>query len=510
MKNKVYIIGAGPGDPELITLKALNAVKNADVILYDRLISKNILKHRKKSCILKYVGKTKGRGEQSPDPQNDINNLLEKYAKKHKKVVRLKGGDPFLFGRGREEVGFLENRGIEYELVPGVSSFYSVPELVGIPLTHRELSSAFLVVTGHEAPGKLAGQIDWNHIASFNGTVVIMMGKSNLKAIITRLTSSGMDENTMCAVISNGSTREQKIVVSSANKIAKKAKTLSSPAIIVIGGVVKLGIKCGKEQRPDPTSAALAGKRFLLTASTKLNNDLQKQLESAGAKTDKLSMIKIIKNTNYSDLDRVIKNVKNFDWLVFTSRHGAVYFIERLQCLKGRKKDFEGKIVCVGASTRDEFIKVGITNIFVPEVFTTKDLGEALISKGVRNRNIAFLRTKLDKDPLKTMLNKAGARITDCIIYNIKDIKCSIELNGALGKHPDGILFLSPRSVKNFFVQLPKKQEDSVKKKTRFFSIGPVTTKILKGQGVNKIFTPRVHTVGGLIDLCLSETIVED
>ena len=234
--GKVYIVGAGPGDPELLTLKALRLIKSADVILYDRLINQEILLFAKPDCELVYVGKEDGK---HTIEQEKINELLLKYAHTREVVVRLKGGDPFIFGRGGEEALFLVEHGIEFEVVPGVSSFYSVPAYAGIPITFRGISSSFAVITGHEDPRKERSSIDWESLKGIN-TLIVLMGVSRRKEIARRLIEIGRDPKEPVAFIENGTTEKQKVILTDLYELSTNPPEVSPPAIMVVGHVVRL------------------------------------------------------------------------------------------------------------------------------------------------------------------------------------------------------------------------------------------------------------------------------
>ena len=234
--GKVYLVGAGPGDPELLTLKALRLIKSADVILYDRLINQEILLFAKPDCELVYVGKEDGK---HTIEQEKINELLLKYAHTREVVVRLKGGDPFIFGRGGEEALFLAEHGIEFEIVPGVSSFYSVPAYAGIPITFRGISSSFAVITGHEDPKKEKSSIDWESLKVIN-TLIVLMGVSRRKEIAKRLIEIGRDPKEPVAFIENGTTERQRVILTDLYELSTNPPEVSPPAIMVVGSVVRL------------------------------------------------------------------------------------------------------------------------------------------------------------------------------------------------------------------------------------------------------------------------------
>ncbi len=234
--GKVYLVGAGPGDPELLTLKALRLIKSADVILYDRLINQEILLFAKPDCELIYVGKEDGK---HTIEQEKINELLLEYAHTKEVVVRLKGGDPFIFGRGGEEALFLAEHGIEFEVVPGVSSFYSVPAYAGIPITFRGISSSFAVITGHEDPRKEKSSIDWESLKGIN-TLIVLMGVSRRKEIARKLIEVGRDPKEPVAFIENGTTERQRVILTDLYELSTNPPEVNPPAIMVVGSVVRL------------------------------------------------------------------------------------------------------------------------------------------------------------------------------------------------------------------------------------------------------------------------------
>ena len=234
--GKVYLTGAGPGDMELLTLKALRVIKEADVIIYDRLANPEILEEAKDGCEFVYVGKEDGRHIM---PQDDINETIYQNALKYENVVRLKGGDPFVFGRGGEEGAYLHERGVKFEIIPGITSSVSVPAYAGIPVTHRGVAVSFRVVTGHESPNKKESQIPWENYKT-DDTIVFLMGLHNLPKISKKLMEVGKSADYPCAVISRGTTKDQQVVVGTLENIVEKCKDLPTPALIVVGKVVEL------------------------------------------------------------------------------------------------------------------------------------------------------------------------------------------------------------------------------------------------------------------------------
>lgn len=234
--SKVFLTGAGPGDMDLLTIKALRVIKSADIIIYDKLANPDLLKEAKKECVFIYVGKE---NKHHIMPQDKINNIIYESALKYENVVRLKGGDPFVFGRGGEEAAYLYDKNIEFEIIPGVTSAISVPAYAGIPVTHRAISTSFRVVTGHETPNKKTPQIVWENFKA-DETIIFLMGLHNLEKISKNLIRIGKEPTYPCAVISKGTTKEQVVVTGTLQDIVKKAKNIATPALIVVGRVVKL------------------------------------------------------------------------------------------------------------------------------------------------------------------------------------------------------------------------------------------------------------------------------
>lgn len=232
----VYLTGAGPGDMELLTIKALRVIKEADAIIYDRLVNPQILKEAKNGCEFVYVGKEEGHHIM---PQDDINETIYQKSIKHDIVVRLKGGDPFVFGRGGEEGAYLKERGVKFEIIPGITSAISVPAYAGIPVTHRGVAVSFRVITGHESPNKKSSQVDWENFKG-DDTLIFLMGLHNLEKITKKLIQIGKPNNFPCAIISKGTTKDQKTVVGTLENIVELSKDIPTPALIVVGKVVEL------------------------------------------------------------------------------------------------------------------------------------------------------------------------------------------------------------------------------------------------------------------------------
>src|SRR5512140_1184060 len=325
--GKVYLIGAGPGDPGLITVKGLECVKKADVIIYDYLANERLLDHRRPEAELVYVGK---QGGKHTLPQDDINVLIVERAKGGKIVARLKGGDPFIFGRGGEEAEELADDGIPFEVVPGVTAATSVPTYAGIPLTHREHTASVAFVTGHEDPTKEESKVHWDKLATGVGTLVFFMGMKNLQNIVDNLVTHGRSAETPIALIQWGTRTDQRVVTGMLKDIVAKVKEakLGPPAIIVVGEVVKLRQKLNwYESKP------LFGKRVLVTRSRDQASVFAEMLIDRGATTIEFPTIDVVPPASWEELDQAIGEIESFNWLILTSANAVRFFMERLRSL---------------------------------------------------------------------------------------------------------------------------------------------------------------------------------
>src|SRR3989339_1019175 len=337
-KSKVYLTGAGPGDPGLITLKAIECLKKAKVVIYDRLVNPELLKYAPQDAEILYAGKASKKHSLT---QDEINRLIVKKAKEGKTVVRLKGGDPFLFGRGAEEALELAKNKIPFEVIPGVSSAIAVPAYAGIPLTHREFTSSVGIFTGHEDPAKENSRIDWEKISTGLGTLVFLMGVENLSFIVKNLLKFGRPPLTPCCLIQNGTLPKQKTVSTTLDKIIKAARAFrfQPPSILIVGEVVSLRKKLNwLETKP------LFGKKILITRPKGEDSRFSQILEEYGAACVKLPAIAIKPLANYSKLDAAIsqlamvrlpiaaaiKELAGFQWLIFSSQNGVRFFKQRL------------------------------------------------------------------------------------------------------------------------------------------------------------------------------------
>lgn len=491
--GKVYLVGAGPGDPDLLTLKAKKVLEEADVIIYDYLANKRFLDLCKENSEKIYVGK---KGGSHTLPQEKINELLVKKAKEGKVVVRLKGGDPFLFGRGGEEVEALVEENIPFEVIPGITSAIAVPAYAGIPVTHRNYTSTLAIITGHEAEGKEESKIDFSALAKI-GTLVFLMGVKNLPNIIKRLIEEGKPPNTPSAVIQWGTLPEQKTAVGTLENIVEKVKEkgITAPAIIIIGEVVKLREKFNWfETKP------LFGKKMIITRTRESASKLIEKLEELGAICYEIPTIKIEPILN-KKIFQVIDNLSKYDWIIFTSENGVKLFLKALQ---ERRKDLrafgKAKIAVIGKATKAALEKFGIIPDLMPEKeFTQEGLVSLFSEIEIKDRFILIPRAKEAREVLPEKLKEFGAKVEVLPIYETKICEESREkLENVLKNGVDLITFTSSSTVKNFFKLLGETKKNYLKN-VIFASIGPITSKTLREFGFKPHIEAEEYTIDGLV-----------
>lgn len=498
-KGVVYLVGAGPGDPGLITLRGGSWLQAADAVVYDGLVSPALLEiatHAEQF----YVGKIAGMKGKKCIKQEKINQLLVKLARQGKKVVRLKGGDPFIFGRGGEEASYLKKAGIPFEIVPGVSAGFAAPAYAGIPVTDRRWASSVTFVTAHENPGKKETQADWNSLAKLRGTLVIYMGIQNLKSVTQELIQKGKSASTPASVIEWGTTLRQRVVSGTLKEIAAKAEKagLNSPAVTVIGEVNRLRKELAWfEKKP------LMGKTVLVTRAQSQASTLRNLLESKGASVLEFPVIDILPPKNWAEVDRQIERLSYFDWVVFTSTNGVDYFFRRLQELGKDARIFAGrKIAVIGEATREVLSAHGLNADLVPETYTSEALAEKLKIAGISGRRFLLARTDIAPEFLRKSLQDYGAEVEEMTIYRTvpgaKEARKKRLEEWAGNRKIDYITFTSSSTVKNFFESLTPKLRRQIKGK--FISIGPVTSQTLREYGARPYREARAHTIPGIVE----------
>jgi len=489
----VYIIGAGPGDVGLITLKGVECLREADVVVYDYLVSKDLLKYAKADARFIYAGKQGGAHTLS---QWQINDLLVKEVKAGNIVARLKGGDPFIFGRGGEEAEKLAANKIPFEIVPGVTSAIAVPSYAGIPLTHRGLTPTVAFVTGHEDPTKEKSDINWSALARI-GTLVFLMGVKNIEKIVRELKDNGRSPQTPAALIRWGTTPRQEILEGNLSSIVQlvRERKFAPPAILVVGEVVALR---GTLQWFD--SKPLFGKGVVITRPEKQADDLAKLLMNKGANPIHFPTIKIVPPPSWRELDAAIKNLENYDWLIFTSANGVAYFFERLFAKKKDIRDLKGiKICCIGPATARQVEDKGIRVDLVPKKFISEGILESFARKNLKGKKILLARAAEARDVLPEGLKKLGAKVDVAAAYaTVNSGKKKNELEELFEKNQvDVITFTSSSTVYNFNkiagsgFKLPRG--------VKIACIGPVTAAAARKAGFTVDIQQEEYTIEGLV-----------
>lgn len=504
--GKVYLVGAGPGDPGLITLRGKYLLERAEVVIYDYLASKKLLRHVQPTAELIYAGK-KG-GVKHTHTQEEINQMLVERALAGYIVVRLKGGDPFIFGRGGEELQELVQAGVPFEVVPGVTSATAAATYAGIPITHREYTSTVAFVTGHEDPTKEDSKIAWDKLATGVGTIVVYMGIKNLPVITENLISNGRDPKTPVAVVRWASTPEQRSVVGTLETISDivREADIRPPSLVVIGEVVKLRETIDWfEHRP------LFGRKILVTRTREHASDLVSRLEEQGASCVEFATINIAPVESYEVLDSQLRDVANIDWLVFTSINAVRYFFDRLYHLKMDGRDLKGPgIAVVGKTTADLLREYGIVADLRPEEFTGEGLANALVARGVKGSKIVIPRAETAREILPDTLRAAGAEVRVAPVYrNVlpesPDEKEEISrvVEALQNREIDVITFTSSSTVRNFTKMAVGDSREELRRLldgVRIAAIGPITGKTVSDYGLKVDIQPRVYTIPEMVE----------
>lgn len=495
-KGFVYLVGAGPGDPKLITIKGLECIKKADCIVYDRLVNSQILAYAQSSTELIYAGKSPGC---HTFKQREINTILVKKALEGKIVTRLKGGDPFVFGRGGEEIEKLLEYGIPYEVVPGITAGIAVPAYAGIPVTHRKYSSTLAFITGNEDTNKEDSSIDWSKLATGVGTLVFYMGMRNLAMIVKKLIANGRSPKTPIALIRWGTKPEQETLVATLNTVVKKAEEVQfrNPAIIIVGEVVKLRDKMiWFEQKP------LFGKRIVVTRSRDQASTLAEAIENLGGESWEFPIIDIQDPDDFTPMDAAIANLRNYQWLIFTSVNGVKKFFQRLyHYQKDARALFGVKLCTIGPKTKEVLKAKGLICDYVPEEYRTEAIIEWLKTQNMKGKKVLLVRANTARRLLSDALENLGAVVTNVVAYKTVMGTANIEQLRRMLK--DGMIhiitFTSSTTVENFIKMLGLENYKELLQGVMIASIGPITSGTIRNFGLKVDVEAAEYTINGLI-----------
>src|SRR5438067_10339881 len=491
--GKVYLVGAGPGDLGLVTLRAKECIERADAIIYDHLANPEMLGWARDDAEIIYAGKKAGEHALS---QEEINQLLVEKARAGKEVVRLKGGDPFVFGRGAEEAKAIVDGGITFEIVPGITSAIAGPAYAGIPVTHRAENSHVTFFTGHEDPSKTRSAIDYAALSKLGGTQVMLMGVERIEAIAREMMANGVRGDLPVALVRWATTGRQQTLTGTLENIAKRVAELGfeTPAVAVFGDVVALRKDLNwYEERP------LSGKRIVVTRTRKQAGALTSQLRALGADVFEIPTIRIEPPTDLRAFGELVQDAHTYDWIVFTSPNGVNAFFEMFFKLYDDAREIgAAKIAAIGPATaqraRDFHLHVDLQ----PEEF----VAEAVVRQfqkqgGVENLRILIARAEKARDVLSRELSKLGAIVDEVFAY--RTVPETRDVTGArrrfLEEGADLITFTSSSTVENFLalgLAWPKGMQIA--------SIGPITSQTVRDHGLKIDIEAKRHDIEGLVD----------
>ena len=501
----VYLVGAGPGDAGLLTLRGAELLRRADVVIYDMLVNADLLRLAPAGAELISRG---SQGTSEAKSQVELNALMIAKASEGKCVVRLKGGDPYVFGRGGEEAEELAAAKIPFEVVPGVSSIVAAPNYAGIPLTHREHASSFTVLTGHEDPTQETSDLDFDQIARIPGTKVILMGLKRLRELADTLIERGVSADTPAAVIRWGTTGRQQSVEGTLATIADavaRAK-ISAPAMTVIGDVVKLRPKLNWfEQRP------LFGKRVVVTRTREQASKLSALLFEAGAEVLEIPTIRIVPSDRKQDIVDALLELNSYDWLVFTSPNGVTSFFDlffkRFQDLR----DIGGvRIAAIGPATAAKLKELHLQVDLMPEEAISSKIADTFEKfETIENLKMCLLRAEVASPELPKALEELGAIVDDIAIYKTEPERDDINHAAArlLESGADWITFTSASTVEHFHTRFDLPNLLQKFPETKLASIGPETSKAIQVLGLKPTIEAREHTIEGLMAALLKANV---
>ena len=517
MKGKVYLVGAGPGDIGLLTVKGLRCLQKAEVVIYDFHLNAQVLNYINHDAEFIYAGKRGGRHTMT---QEKINNILVQKAKEGKIICRLKGGDPFVFGRGGEEAEVLSKEGIEFEVVPGVSSAVAAPAYAGIPLTHRLYSSSFAVIPGYEDITKKESAIDWSKLATGVGTLVFLMAVKNIDIITQKLIENGRPPDTPVAVIRWGTRPDQRTIVGTLKEIGGiiQEKEIKPPATMVVGDVVKL-----RESLKWYEKKLMFGHRIL---ATREHLEGFEPLEELGAEIIEFPTIEIVPPESYDELDKSIEKLETYDWLIFTSRNGVKFFFKRFFEKDRDIRDLKGlKICAIGTKTAKEIKEYGLKTDLIPDEFRAEGLIEAFTppthpspsmgegkgggeSSALRTPHSALLkgmrfllpRAEKAREIFPEKVRELGGEIDVPVAYRtIKPESRGKRLKRFLKEGRISIATFTSAATFNNFREIMSKDADELLKEVTIAVIGPVTAKAVENAGLRVDIMPKEATIEAMV-----------
>ncbi|MDE2666088.1 MAG: uroporphyrinogen-III C-methyltransferase [Acidobacteriota bacterium] len=495
MKTAVYLIGAGPGDPELITLKGRRCLEAADCVIYDHLVNRELLRYAPGSAERVYVGKQGGRDHIA---QAEINSLLLERARQGKTVARLKGGDPFIFGRGGEEAEVLARACIPFEVVPGVSAGSAAPAYAGIPLTHRDYGPTVAFVAAQQDPTRDDSALDWKKISSAAETLVFFMGARSLRQVVEQLTRHGRSPSTPIALIRWGTRPSQEVVTATLGSILEQVAPMSPPTLIVVGEVVRL-----RERLRWFDNRPLFGKRILITRPRHQSRDFRRALELLGAMAISFPTVEVREPDSWAKLDRALETIDRYDWLIFTSVNGVKYFFNRYFRRHPDIRQLKGvRIAAIGPATRRAVLDFKLAVDTLPSDYQAEGLVESLRGKVVKGMRVLLPRARVAREVLPRELQRQGARVEVVEAYRTgppenAQFRWAQVLNDA---PPHMVVFTSSSTVANLAdLTRPKSLAESLQG-AAVACIGPITAGTARDLGLQVDLVPEKYTTASLIE----------
>lgn len=501
--GKVYLIGAGPGDPGLLTLRGRDVLAAADLVLYDGLANPSLL--RLTNAVCERTARTRI-GSDTIVPQEDINDRLVAEARAGKQVVRLKGGDPYIFGRGSEEAAALQAAGIAYEVVPGITAATAAGVYAGFSFTHRDHASAVAFVTGHEDPTRETGRLDYAALASFPGTLVFYMGLGRIQMICDQLVQNGKPADTPAAVICRASLPTQRVVTSTIAGLpqAVVSADLKPPSLIVVGECVNLReASSWFEQRP------LFGQRIGITRPAHQSDEISQRVVELSGQPVLMPLIEVspVDSAQLAVVDQTLRQLDQYQWLIFTSVNGVNAFCERLWNLGLDSRALSHlKIAAIGSATALALEDRSLRADVVPETFRAEALAEALAGS-VAGQRVLWARASRGRDVLPESLTAAGASVTELVVYRNEDItEFDVDIVDQLRTGGLNWVGLSSPSIARQFAELLQKHQlDPEKMSTQLAAISPVTAEAARSVGLKVAAEATTHTWDGIVEaICVS------
>lgn len=497
-KGLVSLVGAGPGDPGLITVRGLRALEEADVVVHDRLAAPELLSHARPDAELVDVGKRAGDHRMQ---QEEINRTLVELAESGRRVARLKGGDPFLFGRGGEEVEALAAAGVPFEVIPGVTAASGASAYCGMPLTVRGVSSSVTLVTGHEDPAKGRSDVDWAALARTGGTLVVYMGMGRLEEIVSALTAGGLPADTPAAVVHRATTAEQKTVGAPLGGIAEAVREpgLSPPALLVVGEVARAGKRFAWFE-----ALPMFGRRVVVTRSRAQASSLVGRLRELGADVLELPTIEIVPPEDCSALDGVLRSLETYDYVLFTSVNTVTSVRERLFEMGLDARSFRhARIAAIGEATARGLNEAGLKADVVPETFTAEGLLDALAAEDMSGKRVLLPRAREAREVLPERLRARGAAVD--VVEAYRTIRPAMEagarraFDALAAGEVDLVTFASSSTARNL-AELVGTDENKAVLEVPAAAIGPVTAKTARELGFTVAVQPERHTIPALVE----------